>query len=336
MKKYIEKLRNKEHLSQAEIEEFLHGVMSGSIPSEIISDFLLALNAKGPTIDEITGAAKLLQKFYIPVPTHHEIILDTCGTGGDQKHTFNISTIVAFVVAGCGVIVAKHGNRSVSSSCGSADVLEALGVNLNMDNDRLGTCLDEVGIAFLFAQKLHPAMKNVAAVRKALGVKTIFNILGPLINPARATHQIMGVYRRELIDPIAEVLKNLGLKKALVVHGGDGLDEITTTTKTYVSEWDGAQIVAYDIEPNELGIPIAEDQALKGGDVAFNAKIVDNILSGQAGPQRDIVLLNAAYALYAADKVGDIGQGLQLAADSIDKGLALKKLQDLKEFSNQK
>ena len=333
MNDIIEQLRNKENLTDAQVEDVLHRIMSGEEGPEAIGEFLLALNAKGPTVAEITGAARLLRKFSVPVTTKHPVVLDTCGTGGDKKHTFNISTIVALVVAGAGVAVAKHGNRSVSSRCGSADVLEGLGVNLNLEDRHLGQCLDEIGIAFLFAQKLHPAMKNVAPVRKALGVETIFNILGPLINPARATHQIMGVYRHDYVGPIAEVLGNLGLVKALVVHGNDGLDEITTTDKTHIGEWDGQKVLTYDVDPVELGVPLAKEEDLKGGDIEENIRIAGDILEGKKGPKRDIVVLNAAYALYAAQKVENIADGLTQAQASIDKGLALAKLAALKEFS---
>ena len=267
MKSFIQKLHKKENLTQNEIEEVMHSIMSGTADKEDIAAFLLALRAKGPTVNEITGAAKIMRQFVVPIESKHKCILDTCGTGGDKKNTFNISTITAFVVAGAGVVVAKHGNRSVSSLCGSADILESVGVNLNVEEHRLEACLNEVGIAFLFAQKLHPAMKNVAPIRKELGVETIFNILGPLTNPANATHQIMGVYNRDLVEPMAHVLKNLGLKRAMVVHGNDGLDEITTTTKTFISEFNGTDVVSYDICPDELGIPIAKTEELQGGDL---------------------------------------------------------------------
>ncbi len=333
MKEYIEKIRRNENLSSREIEAVMGRIMSGEAPDNLVADLLLALNLKGPTIDEITGAARLLQKFYLPVKTKHPLVLDTCGTGGDKKNTFNISTITAFVVAGAGVIVAKHGNRSVSSKCGSADILEALGVNLDVQHDRLGTCLDEVGIAFLFAQKLHPAMKNVASVRKTLGVETIFNILGPLINPARATHQLMGVYSRDLVEPLANVLRNLGLKKALVVHGHDGLDEVSTTGQTFVAEWNGRDILSYDISPEDFGIPLSKDEDLKGGDLKTNLFIAKEILDGVGGPRRDVVVFNAAYALYAAEKVQDISEGIALAAESLDSRKAKAKLETLIEFT---
>jgi anthranilate phosphoribosyltransferase len=276
----------------------------------------------------------IMRKFVIPVKTHHEIILDVVGTGGDHKNTFNISTVTAIIVAACGVPVAKHGNRRVSSLCGSADVLEALGINVQMEEKWLGACLDKIGLAFLFAQRLHPAMKNVAFARQELGVKTIFNILGPLTNPAQATHQIMGVYNRDLLEPMAQVLKNLGLRRALVVHGNDGLDEITTTDRTFVSEFNGQDIISYDIDPDELGIPRARIEDLTGGDAAVNAALARGILKGERGPKRDIVVVNAAYALYTADAVENLLQGMRMAQHAIDSGRALQKLEELKEYTN--
>jgi anthranilate phosphoribosyltransferase len=334
MRKYIDKVLNRYNLSKEEVREVMKIIMSGQASEDEISQYLLALNDKGPTVEEITGAVEIMRQFVIGVKTKHKVVLDTCGTGGDNRGTFNISTVVALVVAGAGVVVAKHGNRSVSSKCGSADVLEALGVNFHLDEKRLGQCLDEIGIAFLFAQHLHPAMKNVAGVRKSLGVKTIFNILGPLTNPANASHQMMGVYRRDLIEPMAEVLKNLGLKRALVVHGKDGLDEITTTDTTFVSEFNGRDVVTYDIDPEELGITRASHEALKGEGLEDNVLIALDILNGQQGPKRDIVLVNAAYALYTVEKVKSIDEGMVLARESIDSGRAREKLNQLKEFTN--
>ena len=309
-------------------------IMSGQAPLEEIKDFLLAINKKGPTVEEITACALIMRKFVIPVKTHHEVILDIVGTGGDHKNTFNISTVTAIVVAACGVAVAKHGNRRITSRCGSADVLEALGVNLHIEEEHLSECLNKIGLAFLFAQRLHPAMKNVAFARQELGVKTIFNILGPLTNPARATHQVMGVYSRDLLEPMAQVLKNLGLKRALAVHGNDGLDEITTTDKTFVSEFNGLEIISYDIDPDELGIPRARIEDLTGGDAADNASIARKILEGELGAKRDIVVVNAAYALYTAQAVGNLKQGLRMAEHAIDSGRSLQKLEELKEFTN--
>lgn len=328
-----QKLKNKENLTQEEIETIMHAIMSGEASEEQIEEFLLGLREKGPTIEEITGAAKIMRQFVVKIKTKHKKLLDTCGTGGDKMNTFNISTIAAIVVAAAGVAVAKHGNRSVSSQCGSADLLEALGVNLDVDSDHLSACLDEVGIAFLFAQKLHPAMKNVAAIRKKLGVETIFNILGPLTNPAEATHQMLGVYSNELVAPMAEVLKNLGLQRAIVVHGADGLDEITTTGKTFISEYDGREIISYDISPDELWIGTANPNDLKGGDLKTNVGICKDILNGDGGAKRDIVLVNTAYALYVAEHVTSISHGLDIAMEMIDSGRARNKLEELKTFT---
>ena len=292
------------------------------------------MNAKGPTVEEITGAVEVMRRFVLPVESHRKVILDTCGTGGDGKHTFNISTAAAFVVAGAGVSVAKHGNRSVSSLCGSADVLEALGVNIEIPLDRLIECWREAGLIFLFAQRHHPAMKHVAAIRKSLGVKTLFNILGPLTNPARADRQMMGVYSRELTGQMIHVLKNLGSKKAIVAHSADGLDEITTTDKTFISEFDGVNIRAYEILPEDFGLKRASPEQLKGGDKAVNARILFRILEGERGPQRTIVQLNAAFALYVAGVVPSPEEGIIAAARSIDSGKAMQVLERLKEFTN--
>lgn len=334
MRDYILQIQQGENLSHDEITVVMELIMSGQVPLDEIKNFLLALNQKGPTVEEITAAALIMRKFVVPVKSHHEIVLDTCGTGGDHKDTFNISTVAAIVVAAAGVTVAKHGNRSVSSKCGSADVLEALGVNLHMEEGHLTECLNKIGLAFLFAQRLHPAMKNVAFARQELGVKTIFNILGPLTNPAQATHQIMGVYSRELLLPMAQVLRNLGLKRALVVHGNDGLDEITTTEKTFVSEFNGQEIISYDINPYELGVHCASIEDLSGGDARENADHARRILEGQEGPRRDIVLVNAAYALYTAQAVPNLQQGMQMAMHAIDSKRALQKLEELKDFTN--
>ena len=334
MKNYIDKLKRMDNLLPEEIKDLMRQIMSGKAAKEDIAAFLLALNDKGPTVEEITGAAQIMRQFSVEVKTGHEVVLDTCGTGGDLKGTFNISTATAFVVAGADVVVAKHGNRSVSSRCGSADVLEGLGVNLGIEEKYLSECLDEVGIAFLFAQRLHPAMRNVAPVRKELGVKTIFNILGPLTNPARATHQVMGVYSRELVEPMAHVLKNLGLKRALVVHGSDGLDEITTTGTTFVSEFQGSDVVSYDIDPRELRIKPSRIEDLQGGDLKANVAIITKLFDGLDGPHRDIVVLNAAYALYTCERVKSVNEGVRLAEKSIDSGAAGEKLEQLKRFTN--
>lgn len=334
IERHIEKVRRKENLSAAEMTQVMKAIMMVQATEQEMTAVLLAFNEKQLTVEEISAAAKTLRQFAIPVKTKHTLLLDTCGTGGDTKGTFNISTVVALIVAGAGVAVAKHGNRSVSSQCGSADILEHLGVNIDLDPEQSGKCLDEIGIAFLFAQKLHPAMKNIAPIRKKLGVKTIFNLLGPLANPAQATNQIMGVYSLEWVKPVAEVLKNMGLRKGLIVHGADGLDEVTTTTKTFVAEYSGGAVNAYEINPGDYGIPLAKLADLKGGDAATNAAIVMDMLNGKRGPRRDIVVLNAACALFAAEKVSDIKAGVQLASEIIDTGKAKVKFEELKNFTN--
>ena len=334
MREYILQIEQGENLSHDEITVVMELIMSGQAHLEDIKDFLQALNKKGPTVEEITACALIMRKFVVPVRTHHEIILDIVGTGGDHKNTFNISTVTAIVVAACGVAVAKHGNRRVTSCCGSADVLEALGINVQMEEKYLGECLNKIGLAFLYAQRLHPAMKNVAPARQELGVRTIFNILGPLTNPAQATHQVMGVYSRDLLVPMTQVLKNLGLKRALVVHGNDGLDEITTTDKTFVSEYNGQDIISYDIDPDEMGIARASIKDFEGGDAAQNANMVIEILEGELGPRRDIVVLNAAYALYTAQTVNNLQKGIKMAEHAIDSRRAIDKLEQLEEFTN--
>ncbi|MDE2009077.1 MAG: anthranilate phosphoribosyltransferase [Candidatus Omnitrophica bacterium] len=333
MHEYIQQIERGENLSHDAITVLMELIMSGHVPLQDIKRFLLALNKKGPTVEEITACALIMRKFVLPVKTGHEVVLDVVGTGGDHKGTFNISTVTAIVVAACGVVVAKHGNRRVSSRCGSADVLEKLGIKVDIEERHLGRALDTIGLAFLFAQRLHPAMKNVAPARQALGVRTIFNILGPLTNPALATHQVMGVYSRDLVEPMAEVLKGLGLKRALVVHGNDGLDEITTTDVTFVSEFNGKEIISYDIDPAELGVPRARLKDLEGGDADENASIVLKILGGEHGAHRDVVLVNAAYALYTAQAVDNISAGMQMARHAVDSGRAMQKLEDLEEFT---
>ena len=333
MRDYILQIEQGENLSHDEITVVMELIMSGQASLAEIKSFLVALNKKGPTVEEITACALIMRKFVLPVKTKHELILDIVGTGGDHKNTFNISTVSAIIVASCGVAVAKHGNRRVTSLCGSADVLEALGINVQMEEKHLSECLNKIGLVFLFAQRLHPAMKNVAFARQELGVKTIFNILGPLTNPAQATHQVMGVYSRELLKPMAQVLKNLGLKRALVVHGNDGLDEITTTDKTFVCEYNGQEIISYDIDPDELGIVRARIEDFKGGDAVENAAILRQILEGEGGPRRDIVVVNAAYALYTAGAVENLEQGMRMAEHAIDSKRAMQKLEELKEFT---
>lgn len=333
IKEAAENLSKGANLTTSEVESVMEEIMTGKAATEDIVSFLTALSAKGETIEEITAAASVMRRHATRINTKHKIILDTCGTGGDAKGTFNISTAVAFVASGAGIVVAKHGNRSVSSKSGSADVLEALGVNINMKKERIEKCLDTLGIAFLFAQNLHPAMRYAMAARKQIGKRTMFNILGPLSNPAAATHQLVGVYNRRWTVILAAVLANLGSRHALLAHGEDGLDEITTTSSTFVTEAIEGKLNSYEINPRDYGFNKVKLEDLSGGDVSCNAKILLDILQGKPGPRRDIVILNAASAIYAADKVKSIKEGIELARESIDSGKALEKLELLKEHS---
>ena len=329
----VEILSQGKNLSYAQMQLVMEEIMEGKLDTAIIVPFLTRLSNKGETAEELTAAVEVMREHVIKIISQHGLILDTCGTGGDRKGTFNISTAAAFVASGCGITVAKHGNRSVSSHCGSADILEALGVNINLPKEKLEACLNQIGIAFLFAQNLHPAMKYAMAARKEIGKRTMFNILGPLSNPAGATHQLVGVYDNQWTKIIAQVLENLGTTHALVVHGEDGLDEISTTCKTFVSEVNRGVITSYEITPEDFGFKKAKLEDLSGGAIADNAKILLDVLNGIAGPKRDIVLLNAAAAVYAADKAKSIKEGIEMAKDSIDSGKALKKLELLKQCS---
>lgn len=334
IKEAIAKLVKGIDLSQAEIEATMEEIMTGQALSTQIAAFLTAMRMKGETIDEIAGAAAIMRKHATKITSKRSNLLDTCGTGGDEAHTFNVSTISAFVVAGAGIPVAKHGNRCVSSKCGSADLLKALGVNIDAGPEVVSKCLDEVGIGFLFAPLLHKAMQYAIGPRREIGIRTIFNILGPMTNPAGATHQLLGVYDGELVEPIAKALGKLGSKHALVVHGLDGLDEVTTTDETQVSELKDGKVKSFKISPTDFGIKKAKPDELKGGECDYNIKIAMNILNGREGPQYDIVVLNAGCAIYAADRTEDIGEGIEQARKSIATKSALKKLEQLKEFTN--
>jgi anthranilate phosphoribosyltransferase len=333
IKDLIKQLINKKDLTGLQMQQVMMEILGGSVDTADIIAFLTSLNNKGETVGELTAAVKVMLKYVEPIIVDKPNILDTCGTGGDKKGTFNISTITALVASGAGVTVAKHGNRCVSSKCGSADILEALGVNINLDREKIKKCLEEIGIAFLFAPNLHPAMRFVMPARKKIAQKTMFNILGPLINPARATNQLIGVYSKEWTQPLAQVLHNLGTQHVLVVHGADGLDEVTTTNKTFVAEVIGGVLKNYEITPEDFGLKRAHSNDLLGGLIAQNVEIVQAVLSGKAGPQRDIVLFNAGCAIYAADKAATIHEGIKLAQESIDSKRALEKLKLLKERS---
>jgi len=331
----VEILSRNQNLTASQMQRAMEEIMTGKIETQAIISFLTALTKKGETPDELTAAVEVMRRHVTRINTKHKVILDTCGTGADNSGTFNISTIVAFIASGCGITVAKHGNRSVSSCCGSADILEALGININMTKGKIEKCLDEAGIAFLFAPNLHPAMKYAMPARKEIRVKTMFNILGPLTNPAGATHQLIGVYDSRWREILAKVLKNLGSIHALVVHGEDGLDELTTTGKTGISEAYQGKIKNYEVSPEDFGIKRVNLKDLAGGNSTDNAKILVDVLKGETGSKRDIVLLNAGAAIFAADKAGSIKEGMELAKVSIDSGKALRKLELLRKYSRQ-
>jgi len=322
------------NLTEAEAEAVMREIMQGEATDAQIAAYITALRVKGETVEEITGSARVMREKAVHIRLDAPYQVDTCGTGGDMSHTFNISTTVAFVVAGAGVAVAKHGNRSVSSKSGSADVLQALGINIEMPSHRLEECLNEVGIAFLFAPMMHQAMKYAIGPRREIGIRTIFNVLGPLTNPAGVKAQIMGVYAADLTTLLARALGNLGSTRALVVHGMDGLDEITITERTRISEYRDGSVNDYYIHPSDFDLPAGKASDLKGGDAKENAVITLEVLKGQVGPRRDIVLLNAAAGLMAAGKAKDFRDGIRLAGDAIDSGAGLKKLAELKTFTN--
>ena len=330
----ISKVVMGEDLTREESVGVMDEIMSGKATDAQIGAFLVGLRLKGETVEEIAGAAEVMREKATRVTTTHKVVVDTCGTGGDDSGTFNISTTAAFVVAGAGICVAKHGNRSVSSQCGSADVLRALGVDIEIPPEQVGRCLDEVGMGFLFAPMLHGAMKYAIGPRREMGVRTIFNVLGPLTNPAGASHQLIGVYSRALTPVIAQVLNTLGTERAMVVHGSDGLDEITVTGESFLSILADGTVRSSKISPEEYGFELADLKTLLGGTAEENAQITLNILSGkEQGPKRDVVLLNAAAAIVVSGKARDFEQGIEMAREALDSGAALRKLEMLKEAS---
>ncbi|MFW6254443.1 MAG: anthranilate phosphoribosyltransferase [Chitinivibrionales bacterium] len=302
-------------------------IMSGKATAAQIAALIVGLRLKGESIDEITGAAQIMRdKATRIIPKDSSALVDTCGTGGDSSGTFNISTAAAFVAAGAGATVAKHGNRSVSSKSGSADVLEALGVNITVSPDTMQQCLDSIGIAFLFAPAMHGAMKHAIGPRKEIGVRTIFNILGPLTNPAGATNQLLGVFSPTLTEPLSHVLSNLGSSRAYVVHGMNSIDEVSLASETRISELNGNTVRTYTVIPEDFGLVRAPTESVLGGDAEENAGIIRKILSGKKGPYRDIVVFNAAFAIVAAGLAEDPAEGIRLAQQSIDSGAAENKL----------
>ncbi len=330
----LAKVVNGENLKEPEMMEVMDEIMEGKATPAQIASFITALRIKGETVEEVTGAARIMRQKATRIDARSPIIVDTCGTGGDGRNTFNISTTAAFVVAAAGLTVAKHGNRAVSSGCGSADVLEALGVNISVGPEIVEECIQQIGIGFLFAPRLHGAMKHAIGPRREIGIRTIFNMLGPLTNPAGATSQLIGVYDPRLTEMFAGVLKNLGTRRAFIVHGSDGLDEATVTGETRVSELRDGLVTTYNIDPMPLFGETCKSESLLGGDAAANAQITQDILTGKDGAPRKIVLLNAALAIMAGEKAKDIREGIAVAADCIDSGAALKKLRALIEISN--
>jgi len=348
IKKAIARIVEKNDLTEGEMIDVMNQVMSGEATPAQIGAFITALRMKGETVEEITGAARVMRDRATPIRVGRKIldidrddinidqetILDVVGTGGDGTNTFNVSTTVAFVVSACGIKVAKHGNRSVSSACGSADVLEKLGINLDITPMIVEQCIDEIGIGFLFAPALHGAMKHAIGPRREIGIRTIFNILGPLTNPARADSQVMGVYRVDLVEKLAGVLHKLGCRHGYVVHGSDGMDEITLTGETIIAEVTPGGVVMSTIKPEQFGLKSCSMNDLRGGDAAANAIIVSSVLNGEKGPRRDIVLLNSAFALMAADRVATPGEGLVMAAEAIDSGRAMDQMKKLVKMTN--
>ncbi|MBU0971730.1 MAG: anthranilate phosphoribosyltransferase [Proteobacteria bacterium] len=322
-------------LDQERMASMLTDIFSGTITESQIGAFMAALATKGETFEELAGAARAMRRKAVRIQALSKKVIDTCGTGGDASGSFNISTTAAFVVAGAGVTVAKHGNRSISSKCGSADVLEALGVNLNTDPEIVEEAINDIGIGFMFAPMYHGSMKYAGKARKECGIRSIFNMLGPLTNPAAASCQILGVYAPALTEMFASALKLLGVERAFVVHGHDGMDEITTTTLTRVSELKDNTIKSYDLDPLNYFNDYADPKDLKGGDVKDNAAIIRAILKGEKGPKRDIVLVNSGAGLVAANVAQTLEQGIALSKEAIDSGKALEKLRLLVQYTQE-
>jgi anthranilate phosphoribosyltransferase len=341
----VRALVDRRDLSRLEAAAAMEAIMSGAATNAQIAAFLTALRMKGETVEELIGFAQVMREKAVKVRardaedlvgqtgTDREMLIDTCGTGGDASGTFNVSTATAFVVAGAGLRVAKHGNRSVSSLCGSADVVETLGISIELSPAKVARCVDEVGIGFLYAPLLHTAMKHVMAARREMGVRTVFNMLGPLTNPAGANAQVIGVYAATLTEPLARVLAELGTIRAFVVHGADGLDEISNTGESHIAEVHEGVVRSSRVRPEDFGMPRAAIADLQGGDRQENADIIRRILGGEMGPRRDIVLMNAAAALVAGGKARDLKEGVALGAQSIDSRAAARKLEALVAFS---
>lgn len=335
IKEIIKKLTDRENLTKEEVLFLFDEIMEGKLTDAQLGAVLIALKMKGETVEEISSAASVMKEKAVKVKVKDKShLVDTCGTGGGKVDTFNVSTISAFVVASSGAKVAKHGNRSVSSKCGSADLMESLGIKIDMTPQQVERCIEEVGLGFLFAPVFHPAMKNVIRQRREIGVRTIFNILGPLSNPADAPYQLMGVYDKNLVEPLAKVLVNLGIKRAFVVHGLEGLDEVSLTTETMVAQVENGNLNIYTVKPEDFGLKRVSIEELKGGDVSQNTQIALKILKGEDyGPKTDFVALNSGFALKVAGIVDSIKEGVELAKESIYSKKAYEVLEKLKNFS---
>lgn len=334
MKKAINIVVKNQDLSIDEAQEVMHLMLGGNATQAQIGSFLTALRMKGETLDEIIGCASVLKQKAEHVTPKVNSYIDFVGTGGDGTNTFNISTTSAFVAAGAGVVVAKHGNRAISSKSGSVDLLEQLGINVMLDSKEVEQCINKVGIGFMFAQVFHKSMKNVSVARKDMGIRSIFNILGPLSNPSDAKSQLIGVFNPDLTEPFAQAMRAMGVKRAMVVNGLDGMDEITTTTETVVSEICNDRIINYRINPEQFGLEPAFHEELTGGDAKVNALITTDILKGTKGHRRDIVVLNAGAAIYIDGLANNIEEGIEMANESIDSGKAFEKLNAVIEFTN--
>lgn len=330
MKSVISKILGGEDLTETEAENVMRTIMSGEATPAQIASFLTALRLKGETIEEITACARVMRQFASRInPKVEGTLVDTCGTGGDKIKTFNISTAVSLVAAGAGIPIAKHGNRSVTSKAGSADVMEALGVKIDLEPPKVERCIEEIGYGLMFAPVFHGAMKYATPVRREIGIRTVFNILGPLTNPANARAQVLGVYERSLVETLANVLGKLGIERAMVVHGLDGLDEISNLGKTQISELKSGEVKTYFVEPRDFGFDPAKPEDIKGYDRETNAILLLKLLKGGNGPRRDIVLMNSAAAIIVGGKASDFKEGVEVAKGSIDSGNAYKKLLDL-------
>ena len=326
----VKKLVEREGLTEAEAGAAMGCLMSGGAEPTQIASFLTALRMKGETVGEITSFARVMLEFAARInPKVGGILVDTCGTGGDRIKTFNISTAVALVASGAGIPIAKHGNRSVTSKAGSADVFEALGVRVDLGPREVERCIEEIGFGFMFAPVFHGAMKYATPVRREMGIRTVFNILGPLTNPAGAQAQVLGVYDRSLTETLARVLNELGVKQAMVVHGLDGLDEISNVGETQISELRGGEVETYVVEPNDFGFDPARPEDIRGFDVEGNAILLVKLLKGGDGPRRDVVLMNSAAAMVVGGKASDFKNGVEIARKSIDEGRAYEKLRAL-------